>query len=193
MAGSVSTHSIAITIATIISGLLIISPAWSDGELAPRTFKSMDEAIGWVKARGACSLSLDKTTKPCLVDIELPKSASSGKPISPGYEIVGRMSVIELPDSRHFLISINRSRRIALSPHDPEITIASTHSSLLEFIARGDIAILSAETALRNFKGELLMRAKADPFGELFTTENPELWKEAFGIGWIWKLTTSNN
>lgn len=187
MAGIASTQSIKIAFVTLFNVLLLFSPAWPQEKLAPKTFKSEEQAIGWVKARGSCKGS--ENSKACIVDIELPKTAPIiGSPISPGYDVVGKMSVMELPESPHLIIAINRTRRFALSPNAPEITIASTHSSWLEFVAGGTKAIYTAQMALYNFQGEVLMRASApDPYGGEFLRENVELWANAFGIGWVWK------
>jgi hypothetical protein len=177
----------------IVGGLVAVGflmlPAWSAEKLEPRAFKSMGEAIGWVKARGSCSKGAEDI-RACHVDIELP-AAIYGRPISPGFDVSGRMSAVESPEDSNLVVAIHRTREFAVSPTDPRVTIKSTLSTIRTFVAGGGKAIKDTRVMLQNYKGEVIMRANASGADVEFFPDDIRLLLNTFGIGWKWEPAES--
>ena len=94
--------------------MFFTSPSWS-AEKIVRTFKNVDQVIGWVKAKGDCK---GPPLEICSVEVELPKKDQDGKEWSPGWILGGSLSTATVENARVLTIIITRVRKISLSEND---------------------------------------------------------------------------
>jgi hypothetical protein len=102
-------------------------------------FRSVDEAIGWVKAKGKCG----EPPGFCQLVVSLVARSSKGKPLSPGRVLDAQLFVSELVDLprqlRKYTVTIRRRHTLPLSARDPDATLTTLTIRSFEFNSVGSL------------------------------------------------------
>jgi hypothetical protein len=148
-----------IVAATLIFGA-VASPGAEELPVVPAPtvpFRNVDEAIGWTKARGMCVVST------CVLLVRVAAQSSTGKPISPGWQLDAHVSVTDISSSsvefRTFSVTIRRQRTFNLSASDPTATLSTMKLSAYEFGSDGFLLERSGGLIVRTATGDELFSA----------------------------------
>jgi hypothetical protein len=149
------------------------------------SFKSVDEAIGWVKGKGKCKPVKAPTEAACEVSITMPRKTSDGKDISPGQTIRGSLWVLETGPFRAFNLAIVRERSIVVAPN---VFLVVVKISGVEFGADGKVSSAYTNLRMTNSQGEeiffVTIPLRYPGQDTEATLEDIDLIRNAFGIGW---------
>lgn len=92
--------------------------SWSAEKIAPKSFKNVDEVIGWLKAKCECEKIEKDRGQKCKIRIELPEDKrpdTRGKSV---WDVWAWIKLLEFKDDRFFSVSIVKSRYVSLSASD---------------------------------------------------------------------------
>jgi hypothetical protein len=124
-------------------------------------FKSVDEAIGWTKARGSCERIRDQGDAKCNIRFDLPmESRPEPRGQRSSWDVWAWIQAVDMPDAqlRSLSIHIVRSRKVALSAtDDPNLTVRSVRTSQYHFGRDGRISEVLIGFALENGRGERIL------------------------------------
>ena len=150
-------YSLKFKIALTVSYLLVIGLPLSTaaaGTVEVPRFKTVDEAIGWVKAKGTCK------DYRCRLRIELPDEVDSKKIKWNQWAWLSSTDIQHVPevgDYRSFRVAIVRSRFAQLSAKDPTTRLRTVKSSEYTFQQNGKLSEVQVGFAIENAEGETLL------------------------------------
>jgi hypothetical protein len=144
-------------------------------------FRSIDEAIGWLKAKGQC----EKAT--CNVRVAVTPHSSNGKPLSPGWTLYAYVSLTDVGLVRSYNITISRQRTFRLSARDPAATLTTLKESIFTFGHDGSLLEREGHLMVRTATEDALFAvtfkgAEYDPDDR----ENWDILLKQLGVGWNW-------
>jgi hypothetical protein len=156
-------------------------------------FRSIDEAIGWLKARGTCEQKgPDRGNQKCRIRIELPPDTvpeTQGESI---WDTWAWMELYDLHTFRNFTVTIVRSRFFALSS-DPASRVRSGRVSTYHFDSRGLVSEVTIGFFLESSKGETVLSEEI-PIPKEYPHKHGRgpsdflLFNTHLGIGWNYGL-----
>ena len=166
--------------------LVLAESSWPAEKLVPTIFKTTEEAVGWLKARGKCEGSGGVVS--CEAEIHLPAKGRDGKGISPGWRVEGFWKVIEATGYRNLFAHIVRSRIFSLSPTDSLASVFVQNASVHDFGSDGIVYESRSKVWMTNHKGENILSLAIPWTQNTIPTdtaiEDFFLLREAFGVGW---------
>jgi hypothetical protein len=122
-------------------------------------FKNVDEAIGWVKAKGKCGkIGKEQQGSQCEIKLDLPDEKVPEVKGESVWQRWAYMRSFDLELYRTFTISIVRSKHFLLSANDPRTTVRSVRVSNYQFDRSGKVDEVSVDSFIENFKGEKILR-----------------------------------
>jgi hypothetical protein len=154
----------------------------------------MDEAIGWLKAKGKCEDS--RGLGSCRLLVSLATQSSEGKPLSPGWTLDAYLHVIGLGSDpsayRRYSVAIRRRRTFPLSPRDPAATLTTLKISTFKFEYDGKLLEQTTRLIVRTSNGDVLFDVAfpVPPYeGSLDSDEDFDILRNQLGVKWIWVNT----
>lgn len=177
----------------LVLGVTMSSPPLTAEKIQLPKFKNVDEAIGWVKAKGTCEKIGGGRGERCKIRVELPNDK---RPEAKGresvWEVWAWMEVFDLEPLRGFTVSIIRSRYASLSASDAKMVVRSVKSSRYHFEKNGKVSEVSIGFVLENFKEEKILDAEI-PVPKEYPHIHGEgagdmiLFMEHLGIAWKYR------
>jgi hypothetical protein len=153
-------------------------------------FKNVDEAIGWVKAKGNCEkVGKDKESERCKIRIELPDEKVPEMRGESTWQVWSWIEAFDFEPFRNLTIDIVRSKSFLLSANDPKATVRSVKVSHYYFDKSGKVSEAYVNFVIENFRGEKVLdqqiplsRDSIHKHGE--GTGDLLLLKSNLGVGW---------
>lgn len=142
----------------LMLGASVVLPAIGSIGAAEKTvvprFRNVDEAIGWVKAKGTCEkIGKDQKGSRCKIRVELPEEKRG----EISWQVWAWMEALDLEPLWDFSVNIVRSRNFPLSASDPKTTVRSVKVSRYQFDKSSKITWAYIKFVLENFKGEIIL------------------------------------
>jgi len=156
--------------------------------VVPR-FKNVDEAIGWVKAKGDCRN--EQGISSCNIWLDLPDQKNSENEGESLWRCRASMNTLDAPFTRIFGIRIVRSKDFLLVANDKKSLVHSSRVTSYTFNTSGEVQALSVGFVLENFKGETILRQSIPVPIESFAIhtdglEDVSLIYKHLGVDWKW-------
>jgi hypothetical protein len=113
-------------------------------------FRSMDDAIGWLKAKGSCARSN------CDLVVRLAAQSSEGKPLDAYLTLIDIVGRATEPPFRTPHIAIRRRRTFTLSARDPAATLTTLKINTFTFGHDGYLREQAVRLVVRTATGDAL-------------------------------------
>jgi hypothetical protein len=136
----------------------VISSRTAAGQIEVPKFKNVDEAIGWVKAKGTCErVGKNNEGQKCRIRIDLPDERRPQTHGEALWQVWTWMEVFDAEPVRSFSLYIVRSRDVSLTGGDSKVRVRSGRASRYWFDKGGKLSEVYISFFLENAEEERIL------------------------------------
>lgn len=149
---NLSTRGVVASVAVATHLALLPFNAHAAEKMVVPKFKNVDEAIGWVKAKGNCEkIGKDQQGSRCKIRLDLPDEKLPEAKGESVWERWAWLEVFDLESHRTFTVRIVRSKNFLLSANDSKATVRSVRVSNYWLDRFGKVFEARVDAVIENF------------------------------------------